>query len=134
MTAPKERSAKTQAAQETLRRKKLDFFGKTVIALFAITFFLLETTFLSGLSGKLTWPRILELNGVLLTTLGAAWTALGVRMSNAEKDALLDIRKNSAVAVEEIANTLKSASNFATWGAVFILLGGALLFVKAAFL
>ena len=133
MFTPNARSPKTQAAQQVLKKKKLDLFGKIVIGLFTLTFFILEVTFLSSLRGKFDWARFLELNGVLFSTLGAAWTALGVRMSNDEKRALLDIRRNAAVAVEEIAHILKSASNFATWGAAFILFGGSLLFIKIAF-
>ena len=131
--SPSKRSRVTAAAQAALRNKKIDAFVIASILLFVVTFFTLELSLLYTLKSGGTWSRFLDLNGILLTTFGAAWTALGVRMSSHEKDALQKLKKNTNVAIEEILHSLSTASNFASLGAWSILLGGTFFFVKAAF-
>ena len=116
-----------------MRQKKLDAFSCVAIGIFALEFAALVVTLLSAMQGKTSWPAFLEFNGVAISMLGALWTALGVRMSSNEKDALLDIKRNATVILEEIIHTLNAASHFATFGAYFILAGGALLCIKAWF-
>ena len=133
MTTNQTSSTKTKVALEALREKKLDAFAWIAMFIFALELAALVVTFLSAARGKTSWPVFLELNGAALSMLGALWTALGVRMSSKEKDALLGIKKNAAVVLEEIVHTLSAASHFATFGAYFILAGGALLCIKALF-
>lgn len=133
MTKPKQASKITVAALEILRSKKLDNFAKVVIGLFTATFIILELSLLSALSGKLRWAFFFEFNGVAISMLGALWTALGVRMSPNEKNALLSIKKNSGLVSEEIINSLAIAARFASFGAYCILLGGVFLCIKIGF-
>jgi hypothetical protein len=133
MTKTRTPSTKTKVALKALSEKKLDAFAWIAIVIFALELAAFVVTFIGAATGKTSWPVFLELNGAALSMLGALWTALGVRMSSKEKVALLGIKNNAAVVLEEIVHTLSAASHFATFGAYFILVGGALLCIKAWF-
>ena len=133
MTQPKNLSLKTQIATAELREKKLDVFAIVVISMFVITFAIAELTVISAIKGVFPIPKLLEFNGAALSMFGALWTALGVRMSPKEYSALLKLQKNSSVISGELIHTLRIASNFATFGAGCILVGGALLCGKIWF-
>ena len=125
-------SKKTAAALAVLRTKKLNLFEKIVIFVAALVFVTFEVSLLSALNRKTEWKFFLEFNGVALSMFGALWTALGARLSQDEKAALMDIKKNSSVVLEELIHSLSSASRFASVGAYCILAGGLLLCIKLA--
>lgn len=126
-------SKNTTNALLALREKKHGLFSWTVIVVATLALAAAELTFLSGLFGKISWNLFFEFNGTALTMLGALWTALGVRMSPKEISALQDLRKNNAVAIDEIIRAFRIASRFATVGAWLILVGGAFLCIKVWF-
>lgn len=117
-----------------MRSNKMDLFAWIVVVICALTFAVLEITFIQSLLEDMAWDKFLEFNGATLSMFGALWTALGVRMSPKEYEALLSIRTNPAKFAEEITRSLQVASRFASFGAYCILIGGALLSVKIFFL
>lgn len=123
-------SIKTSNALKILKSKKMDLFAWVVIIVFVATFVVFEWSLILTAYGKLSRAIFLEFNGVAFTMFGALWTALGVRVSPKEKEALLQLKKNSGVVTEELIHMLSVASRFATFGAWFILIGGILLCAK----
>jgi len=126
-------SNKVKSALVVLRDHKADGFVITVIGTFVLVFAILEITLISALEGRTAWNFFFETGGVGLSMLGGLWTALGVRMSPREHDALVSLKNTPSLAFEELVNSLQAASRFATFGAYCILVGGVFLCIKIWF-
>jgi hypothetical protein len=106
-----------------------DWFSWLVAAIGSLLFVWSEVALLGFLSeGKNLSSSDLEKMGTGAVLFGAMWTALGAHLSKSDVHSLDTLTADRQTL--EIVRMLKSASNFSTWGAVFILIGTMLLLVK----